>query len=538
MGQAVGASQDHCHRRLAHVARECAQGIVKVARRCDRLAMALFTTLSTLTCNGSESTNPGPAVTQVVFTTQPPATVEGDAIISPAVQATIRDSSGGVVPKGLVTMSVGTAPWPAPGSRISGTLTVSAVNGVATFADVRLDKPGVGYTLVATSGAARGTSIPFNVGLTFTDLAAGGLHTCALTTRATYCWGANLYGQLGGPTGAVVADSVPVLVRTSVQFVQVAGGEQHTCALTAGGAAYCWGHNDQDELGDGTTNGPDQCPGAQTLLVECHTTPVQVAGSGISPLTFTSLSSGPLAYHTCSLAGGGVAYCWGYNYSGQLGDGTTTNQPTPVQVMGSGTAPLLFSSVSAGGVNTCGATTGYAAYCWGFGFGPSTQVAGSGASPLTFTSLSARRLHTCGLTTDGAAYCWGSNSLGELGDGTITSSSTPVHVVGSGASPLVFTSVSAGDLHTCGTTGDGGVYCWGFNANGQLGDGTTANRTAPVLVVGSGAAPLLFTSVAGGEAHTCGLTISKAIYCWGYGSDGELGNGARNNQLTPFRIVQ
>lgn len=206
--------------------------------------------------------------------------------------------------------------------------------------------------------------------------------------------------------------------------------------------------------------------------------------------------------------------------------------------MGSGTAPLLFSSVSAGGVNTCGATTGYAAYCWGFGFGPSTQVAGSGASPLTFTSLSARRLHTCGLTTDGAAYCWGSNSLGELGDGTITSSSTPVHVVGSGASPLVFTSVSAGDLHTCGTTGDGGVYCWGFNANGQLGDGTTANRTAPVLVVGSGAAPLLFTSVAGGEAHTCGLTISKAIYCWGYGSDGELGNGARNNQLTPFRIVQ
>src|SRR5207237_1795299 len=248
MGPAVGASQDHC-RRLAHVARECAQGIANVARRCDHLPLALFTTLSTLTCNGRESTNPGPTVTQVVFTTQPPATVEGDAIISPAVQATIRDSSGGVVPNGLVTMSVGMAPWPAPGSRISGTLTVSAVNGVATFADVRLDKPGVGYTLVATSGAARGTSTPFNVGLTFTGLAAGGLHTCALTTRATYCWGANLYGQLGGPTGAVVADSVPVLVRTSVQFVQVAGGEQHTCAVTAGGAADCGGDDDQDERG-------------------------------------------------------------------------------------------------------------------------------------------------------------------------------------------------------------------------------------------------------------------------------------------------
>jgi len=462
--------------------------------------------------------------------------VQGNEVISPPVQVTIRDSSGVVVPTGLVTMSVGTIPWPAPGSRISGTLTVSAVNGVATFADLRLDKPGKGYTLVATSGAAHGSSASLDVGLTFTSLAAGGLHTCGLTTGGAYCWGLNIYGQLGGVTGAIITDSVPLLVKSSVQFVQIVGGEEHSCALAVGGAAYCWGHNDQDELGDGTTNGPDQCPGAQSILVECQTAPIRVAGSGIPPLT--SLSSGPLASHTCSLAGGGVGYCWGYNYNGQLGDGTTANQPAPVQVVGSGTAPLVFTELSAGGGNTCGATTDYAAYCWGFGSGPTTQVAGSGTSPLTFISVSARRLHTCALTTDGAIYCWGSNSLGELGDGTPTSSSTPVHVVGSGTSPLVFASMSAGDLHSCGVTRDGAVYCWGFNVNGQLGDGTTTNRTTPVQVVGSGTTPLLFTNITGGEAHTCGLTVSKAVYCWGYGIDGELGNGARGNQLTPVPIVQ
>jgi len=146
--------------------------------------------------------------------------------------------------------------------------------------------------------------------------------------------------------------------RSSVQFVQIVGGEEHSCALQSEDA-YCWG----------TTIRTNSATGRQWALtnagraidtVECQTAPIRVAGSGIPPLT--SLSSGPLASHTCSLAGGGVGYCWGYNYNGQLGDGTTANQPAPVQVVGSGTAPLVFTELSAGGGNTCGATTDYAAY--------------------------------------------------------------------------------------------------------------------------------------------------------------------------------
>ncbi len=152
--------------------------------------------------------------------------------------------------------------------------------------------------------------------------------------------------------------------------------------------------------------------------------------------------------------------------------------------------------------------------------------------------MTARRLHSCGLTTNGALYCWGSNALGELGNGTTTDSSTPVQVTGSGTAPLVFTSIGGGDLHTCGVTTTGALYCWGFNANGELGDGTTTNRTAPVQVASSGTAPLIFTVVSPGDTHTCGLTVANAVYCWGYGTDGELGNGARANHLTPVANVQ
>ena len=501
----------------------------------------------TVAACGSGTSPTQPPVADVAFTTQPPASVEGNVAIAPAVRVTIRDASGNLVPTGTVTMSIGTVPWPAPGSRLLGTLTVSANNGVATFADLRVDKPGAAYTLTAASGAARASSTPFDVRLTFTSLAAGGLHTCGLTTGGTYCWGTNIYGQLGGATGAVIADSVPILVSTPTPFTQTVGGEQHSCALTSTGAVFCWGHNDQDELGDGTTNGPDQCPGAQTLLVECHDGPVQVAGSGIAPLAFTSLTSGPLASHTCGLTDAGVAYCWGYNYSGQLGDSGTTNRSAPVQVVGSGTAPLLFTALSAGGVHTCGVTADNAVYCWGLGpLGDSTtteshaplHVTGSGTAPLRFTAVTARRLHSCGLTTDGAVYCWGSDAQGQLGDGTTTSSSTPVQVAGSGAAPLVFTSVRGGDIHTCGVTMVGAIYCWGFNGNGELGDGTTTNRATPVQVAGSGTATLIFTAVTAGEGHSCGLTVDHAVYCWGYGSDGELGNGTRNNHLTPIPIVQ
>jgi alpha-tubulin suppressor-like RCC1 family protein len=162
---------------------------------------------------------------------------------------------------------------------------------------------------------------------------------------------------------------------------------------------------------------------------------------------------------------------------------------------------------------------------------PFTTGTNGPATGLVFASVSAGFHHSCGVTTNGAAYCWGDNGAGELGDGTTTSSATPVAVAGG----LTFQSVSAGEMHTCGVTMDGAAYCWGAPANGDNGIDTTTWRTCwplggtprcltPLPVVGG----LRFASVSAGRAldyDTCGVATDGAAYCWGHGGYGELGNG-------------
>ena len=237
-------------------------------------------------------------------------------------------------------------------------------------------------------------------GLTFTHLAAAASHSCGLiSSGAAYCWGLNFAGELG--TGSLGETNLtPVAVTGGLTFVALGAGDDHTCGLTAAGSAYCWGENDNGELGDGS---------AQNKL-----SPVAVAGG----LTFTALAVG--AEHVCALTSRGAVYCWGWHNMGVYSI-SNRDRHTPVLVSGD----LAFTSLTAGGAHDCAITAGGAAYCWGEGavgqlgdgLGFDRLALAPVVGGLSFSALTAGWAHTCGLVTSGIAYCWGHNENNELGDG-------------------------------------------------------------------------------------------------------------------------
>lgn len=443
-------------------------------------------TLARATSGSFTVTAAAPA--ELFFIQQPTNTWPAQPIV-PAVRVAVADAFGNAVPTGTNAITLAIATNPGRGT-LAGATTANTVSGVATFPNLTIDRPGVGYTLAATALGLLGvTSAKFAIHVPFAQVSAGGDHACGVTpVGAAYCWGAGHGGS-------------PAATAGGLAFGAVSAGGQHTCGVSPAGVAYCWGINTYGQLGTGdTVNSP---------------TPIAVAGG----LTFSALSAG--GGHTCGVSPGGVAYCWGTNASGQLGTGDTVSSATPVAVAGG----LTFAAVSAGGQHTCGVSPAGVVYCWGsdrygqLGDGDTVSSATPAAVPaLSFAAVSAGGQHTCGLTGGGAVYCWGSNGSGELGNGTRTNSATPVAVSGG----LTFVAASAGGAHTCAVTSAHAAVCWGRNASGELGDGAFSffvPRTTPVGVSGG----LRFAGVSTGSNYTCGVSTVGATYCWGLNTLGQLG---------------
>ena len=392
-----------------------------------------------------------------------------------------------------------------------------------------------------------------------TAIAAGFRHTCALTTDGSIaCWGDNSNGQIG-KSHSVSARSEPTDVKGLESGVAaIAAGGGHTCALTTAGRVKCWGYNADGQVGDGsTTNAPEptdvgrlpvgvkaiaaggghSCALTTDGRVGCWgyngsgqidgSTPYE--GNTYKPNPTESLPRGAEAiaagaFHTCALTTTGAAICWGQNYSGQLGSGTR-DDTGPMRVNG---LKRGVAAIAAGEQHTCALTTTGSVKCWGsnrdgqIGDGTTTRrPKPTDAKGLTkgVAAIAAGHFHTCALTTAGAVKCWGTNKDGQIGDGTTTKRPKPTNVKGLTKGVAA---IAAGWTHTCAVTTAGGVKCWGVNEAGQIGDGTTTKRLEPTDVKGltSGV-----TAIAVGNSHTCALTATGAVKCWGVNRHGQLGDG-------------
>lgn len=346
-------------------------------------------------------------------------------------------------------------------------------------------------------------------------------------------------------------------------WLQVASGGQTSCGISTDQVGWCWGDSTQGQVGLGL-NGHSASISAPNQPLDTGKTKWSEMAVGYE--------------HVCGVHTNGSLWCWGDDSAGQLGDGGSSLQDTPVHVTGG--APQ-WSSVSAGTSHTCGVGTDHSLWCWGdntegqLGIGSTkssnvpTQVAG-----MTWAAVSVGGVHTCATRIDQSLWCWGDNVHGELGIGSMQNQTSPVLVdkkswsqvssgvthtcalsIGHKTARLVWcwgdsgvstsitpmkvdkrvkswVSVSAGDDETCGTRSNQQIYCWGTNSYGQLGQGDTKTHQKPTQVTFRLG---WVTAVAGGMS-TCAIRSDATLWCWGSNSFGQLGDHAREPRYLPTPV--
>ncbi len=372
------------------------------------------------------------------------------------------------------------------------------------------------------------------------DLAAAGFsHTCGLASNgALLCWGDDAAGQLGGAEPASLPCSgfeIPCRpsawpVAGPAEWQAVDAGTTFTCALDDAGVAYCWGRNDRGQLG--VAGPPQDCEvPPYGLLMDCRRQPAPVATTE----RFRQITAG--AEHACALSTSGAAWCWGSNQDGRLGTGDANDRSSPAAVTGN----HRFEAIAAGGRYTCGLRVDHRVLCWGANANGQLGIADIPGSPVPLQTellavevagITAATQHACAVSTSGDLYCWGDNAFGQIGTGTSAETRVPPSLV-----PLTgrATAASAGHDFTCALLETGAVHCWGANSFGQLGDGTRVARTGPAPIA-SGAR---FRSLSAGWGHACAAERTGRLLCWGINTLGQLGTGGTSDgESVPAPVTQ
>lgn len=346
-------------------------------------------------------------------------------------------------------------------------------------------------------------------------VSGGGKHTCAIVLGGTVkCWGNNQHGTVGD--GTTEPRRTPTKVSGLSNVTSLAAGGAHNCALLAGGTVKCWGNNGHGRLGDGSDTD--------------RTKPVDVKNlKGVR-----SIAAGD--YHTCAVLSDGTVKCWGSDINHQLGVANAPNrQLLPTTVPG----VAGVTEVAAGQGHTCALHSDGTVSCWG---NNARGALGSGdhwvnwasrkvVGVSTATSIAAGGSHTCVGLSDGTAKCWGSNSLGELGDGTSEQRDLPVSVSGlKGVARVV-----AGGSATCALLRDGTVWCWGWgeSGNGEPSNGKLETNRKPVKA----ASLSKVTDITAGLLHRCVVVANTTAKCWGWNGDGQLGDGTIARRWSPLTVA-
>ena len=364
------------------------------------------------------------------------------------------------------------------------------------------------------TGLASGATLTYNA----TSGTLASLSSGSSTTNFTYDAAGNRTLAGGATTTTYTYDQANRLTKVTATGASghlVAGGLFHSLAIESNGTVWAWGENNFGQLGNGTTTqGATSAPGQVLSL------------SGVA-----SVAAGD--YHSLALTTSGTVWAWGYNASGQLGNGTTTSSSVPVQV-----SNLTGAVAVAGGTgHSLALRSDGTVWAWGDnGYGQlGNGTTSSSSVPVQVSnltgvvSIAAGGDHSLALKSDGTVWAWGYGRKGELGNGSTSNSSTPVEV--SNLTGVV--AIAAGADHCLAVLSNGTVWAWGYNGSGQLGNGSTRNSSVPVQVSGLTTA----TAVAAGGDHSMAIASGGSAWAWGDNGYGELGNGTTKSSSTPVQTL-